>query len=352
VDLPLAERIRGCLLGGACGDALGAPVEFLSTRQIAARFGSKGITGFEPDNGPLGAVTDDTQMTMFTVEGLIRARVRQELGGVSDWPAVVHRACLRWLSTQLHPHTARPSIDGLDGWLIEDARLWSQRAPGTTCLVALKSATTLGAPAENDSKGCGTVMRDAPWGLAFPGDPDTAFRLAFEAARTTHGHPSAHYASGAIAAIVSRLCAGLDLGDAVERTITGNLRHPDGVEVAAALVMALQFAGQPGWRSSLLELGGGWVAEEALAIAVLCALSAEGSQQALIAAVNHDGDSDSTGAICGNLLGAALGADAFPAEWIAQLEMRDLLETLASDLADSLMPGFDARAFEVRYPGW
>lgn len=352
MDLPLAERIRGCLLGGACGDALGAPVEFWSTQQIAARYGSKGIAGFAHDVGPAGAITDDTQMTMFTVEGLIRARVRQGLHGAADWAAVVHHAYLRWLRTQLSTYDARSTIEGLDGWLIEERRLWSQRAPGTTCLVALRSATDFGVPANNDSKGCGTVMRDAPWGLAFPGDPDTAFKLAFSAAATTHGHPTAHYASGAVAAIVARLCAGMDLAGSVDRTIAGNLMHPDGVEVAAALSLALQLSGATDWRSSLLELGSGWVAEEALGIAVLCALSAETPRDALIAAVNHDGDSDSTGAICGNLLGAALGADVFPAEWVEQLEVRDLLETLAVDLAGSIARDFSVGAAEARYPGW
>lgn len=320
--------------------------------QIAARYGSKGIVGFEPDGGPAGAVTDDTQMTMFTVEGLIRAKVRQNLQGSSDWPAVVHHAYLRWLMTQLGSYEVRSSIDGLDGWLIDEDQLWSQRAPGTTCLVALKSATTWGAAANNDSKGCGTVMRDAPWGLVCPGDPGTAFRLAFDAARTTHGHASAHFASGAVAAIVARLCAGEALAGAVALTIKQNLSHPEGVEVAAALSMALHFAGEAGWRSCLLELGAGWVAEEALAIAVLCALAAETPRAALIAAVNHDGDSDSTGAICGNLLGTALGVEAIPAEWVDQLDVRDLLETLAADLADSVAPGFDADAAQVRYPGW
>jgi ADP-ribosyl-[dinitrogen reductase] hydrolase len=70
------DRIRGCLLGGAVGDALGAPVEFMSTDEIRAAFGPDGIEEFAFAYGRRGAVTDDTQMTLFTAEGLIRAEVR------------------------------------------------------------------------------------------------------------------------------------------------------------------------------------------------------------------------------------------------------------------------------------
>lgn len=352
MTLSLAERIRGCLLGGACGDALGAPVEFLSTGAIVSQHGSKGITDFDVAYGRRGAITDDSQMTIFTVDGIIRSIVREKQRGIgADWPAVVHHAYLRWLATQKHQFLARGDVAELDGWIIEDARLWSQRAPGATCISALNAANDFGSHAANNSKGCGTVMRDAPWGLAFAGQPQRAFDLASEAARTTHGHPSAASASGAVAAIVARICAGVGIAEAVEQTISEQLQHADASEVAYALSLAMSLSGD-GWRSSLLELGQGWVAEEALAIAVLCAVSAQNPKAALIAAVNHDGDSDSTGAICGNLLGAQLGASAFPAEWIAAVELGDLLEALSSDLASAVAGQFDVDALSKRYPGW
>lgn len=191
LTVPLPDRIRGCLLGGAVGDALGAPVEFMTTGDIVARYGPRGIADFDIAYGRRGAITDDTQMTLFTVDGLIRARVRGQLRGIVDPPSVVHHAYIRWLATQLNAFTARATLPDLDGWLIDDERLWSRRAPGMTCISALKAAKGFGIPAENDSKGCGTVMRDAPWGLASGGDPDRAYALAAQAARTTHGHPTA-----------------------------------------------------------------------------------------------------------------------------------------------------------------
>jgi ADP-ribosylglycohydrolase len=71
-----ADRLAGCLLGGAVGDALGANVEFDSAVVIRRRLGPQGVTGYVPGAWPVGAVTDDTQMTLFTAEGLLRARTR------------------------------------------------------------------------------------------------------------------------------------------------------------------------------------------------------------------------------------------------------------------------------------
>jgi ADP-ribosylglycohydrolase len=77
-QLSIKDRILGCLLGGACGDALGAPVEFLKDQQIRDKYGSEGIRDFDNAYGSIGAITDDTQMSLFTVEGIIRAWVRQQ----------------------------------------------------------------------------------------------------------------------------------------------------------------------------------------------------------------------------------------------------------------------------------
>ncbi len=80
------------------------------------------------------------------------------------------------------------------------------------------------------------------------------------------------------------------------------------------------------------------MAEEALAIGLFCALAAPDLESALRLAVNHGGDSDSTGAIAGNLLGASLGEDAIPERWLAVLELREEIERLAGELADLPSP--------------
>jgi ADP-ribosyl-[dinitrogen reductase] hydrolase len=65
-----SDHIAGCLLGRAVGDALGAPIEFLRLSEIRERFGLAGLTDYAPAYGKLGAITDDTQMTLFTAERL------------------------------------------------------------------------------------------------------------------------------------------------------------------------------------------------------------------------------------------------------------------------------------------
>lgn len=79
-------RFLGCLLGGAVGDALGASVEFMKRSEILAHFGPKGITQHAPIYGGLGKITDDTQMTLFTAEGLIRGWVRSCFNGITSYP--------------------------------------------------------------------------------------------------------------------------------------------------------------------------------------------------------------------------------------------------------------------------
>ncbi|HSM50597.1 MAG TPA: ADP-ribosylglycohydrolase family protein, partial [Thermoanaerobaculia bacterium] len=167
-DVTYLDRVRGCLLGGALGDALGAPIEFLSLGEIRERFGSGGLRHLERAYGRVGAITDDTQMTLFTAEGLIRAWVRGDIRGIGHPPSVVHHAYLRWLHTQGVPwkEVFRPvKEEEPDGWLVREKWLHARRAPGRTCMSALRQADGLGAPARNDSKGCGGVMRVAPVGL-------------------------------------------------------------------------------------------------------------------------------------------------------------------------------------------
>jgi ADP-ribosylglycohydrolase len=110
-----ADSIRGCLLGGAVGDALGAPVEFDAMERIRERFGPAGITELAEAYGRRGAITDDTQMTLFTAEGLIRAYVRGVTKGICHAPTVVDHAYARWLITHRGHRPASPGSAVADG---------------------------------------------------------------------------------------------------------------------------------------------------------------------------------------------------------------------------------------------
>ncbi len=332
-------RFVGCLLGGAVGDALGAPVEFMKRTEILRRFGPKGITQYAPAYGGIGLITDDTQMTLFTAEGLIRAWVRGCMKGITTYSGVTAHAYLRWLRTQ----GERPTCDidfGSDepGWLFQQRELHHRRAPGNTCIAALRAMGSLGAPARNDSKACGGVMRVAPVGLfarrlGQQESPQDAFRLGTELAALTHGHPTGALTGGVLAVLILALTDGASLSEALTASKTILCAEPGHEETLRAVEMAETLAASgEAHEVAIAQLGQGWVAEEALAISIYCALVARNFKQGVILAVNHDGDSDSTGSITGNLLGAMLGVKAIPSEWLEPLELREVITTVAEDL--------------------
>lgn len=314
----MLDRFRGCLLGGAIGDALGAPVEFSSAAEIEQRGGV--LRAYFS-----GHITDDTQMTLFTAEGLIKAWL-----SASSPVGAIHAAYRDWHRTQ--SMRIPDPFAATDSWLIQHRSLWSQRAPGLTCMSAL-AASTGPHKAENDSKGCGGVMRVAPVGLASA----WPFELAAAAAELTHGHPTSSAASGAFALLISLLIGGATLRDAIAQMAADLSRRPGAEEAAAAISDARQLAviypgkGIPAALDASGR-GAGWIAEEALAVAIYACLRASDPVKALVLSVEHDGDSDSTGAIAGNILGAALGASWIPADWLQRLELRELINQMAADL--------------------
>jgi len=347
------SRILGSLLGGAIGDTLGAPIEFPNLHDIRKAHGPAGVTGYVPGHWGPGAFTDDTQMTLFTAEGLIRADNRRRDRGLQDVPLVIWGAYRRWLETQ--DPRARPEADDSSihsGWLVDEPVLHAQRAPGTTCLAALRSGTpgSIGAPL-NNSKGCGGVMRVAPIGLV----ADDPFDLGCAAAALTHGHPSGYLAAGMFAAVVAGVTRGEPLSTAIDRSMDTLRGHPGHEETVKAVrkALALAASGRDPSPELVETLGGGWVAEEALAITLYCAIVAPEFREGVLLAVNHSGDSDSTGSMVGNLLGATLGLAALPGEWLRDLEARPVIERVASDLAAQ----FAAERVTIsrdmeRYPPW
>ncbi|MDO9410072.1 ADP-ribosylglycohydrolase family protein [Patulibacter sp.] len=329
------NRFRGCLLGGAVGDALGAGIEHDSLSRIRHRFGPDGLQGPAPAYGRESAITDDTQMTLFTAEALLRTYTREAERGIPDDPVLqLDEAYARWLRTQGEqsrrwkdqsavPSTVERLLTGPD----------ARRGPGRTCIAAMRGSVA-GSPEEptNSSKGCGGVVRVAPIGLVY-GDPEAAADVARRAAALTHGHPTGFHTAGAFAMLIAQLRAGEWLGIALQ-TVIGSLTTSDAQETREALVRANTSARL--CHDPLAEdvefLGEGWVADEALAIAVNCALVAESFEHGLLLAVNHGGASPSTGAICGALLGTIFGLSAIPDRWLAGLEHGDEITEIADDL--------------------
>lgn len=355
-NTPSFDRFLGCLLGGAAGDALGAPVEFATLAEIRAQTGGGLLRDYLPEPGRSGpAVTDDTQMALFTAEGLMRAHNRGAERGIWHVPSLVHSAYLRWLSTQGETvPESRTTRLWRSGWLLDQPALHERRAPGSTCLAALRSGR-VGTIAEpiNDSKGCGGVMRVAPVGLLAQ-DP---FGLACELAAITHGHPSGYLSAGVLAAVIGRVVHGEPLPAAIDAALAQLRQRPGHEECLAAVERAMQLVQtQPATPETLERLGGGWVGEEALAIALFCALTAPNFEDGVALAVTHSGDADSTGAIAGNILGAMLGAAAIPERWLAPLTLRPTVEQVARDLYAHAARVAGERAVPLddwdRYPGY
>lgn len=343
-DRPRA-LIRASLFGGAIGDALGAEIEFWSLDRIRARF-PDGVDRILPHDGIPAAITDDTQMTLFTAEGLIRGVVRAQARGLCHPPSVVHHALLRWLATQ---GETGQGLSLCRTGLIADQRLHRRRAPGNTCLSALRQSRSFGDMARNDSKGCGTIMRMAPVGLLQRSGIDT---LADGCAHLTHGHQTGRDVARAFVHVIALLLDGQPLPEALRALRQMEFDAPTQRAIAAACD-----APGDGRPETVERLGGGWVAEEALAIALYAARVATGLEHGLRIAVTHSGDSDSTGAIAGNLLGLMFPAEVMGHDWRRRIECADLIDRLAADLhaarATLLAPetDFDSRMWPF-YPGF
>lgn len=370
------SRVRGTLLGSALGDALGAPLAGLTLDGIREAHGPQGLTGLAPApaHGPAhapgrrGAVTAATQLTLFTVDGLIRAHVRRDTGAWHP-PTDVHRAYLRWAATQ---HDWGPDERRADnGWLAQEEWLYARRAPDRASLTGFADEV-LGTPAQPKNptaRDAAATTRSAPFGLLVGWEPALVLQLAVECAAQSHGHPTAYLSAGALAVIVHGLTRGDSLDSAVQRTLGLLGARPGHQPVTDALQRALAAVtqGSPGPRSveALSETDDpdpeagtgtgtrdGRDAADALAIAVYCALVAEDVPHGLRLAVNHGGDSTATGALCGALLGALHGETALPAPWLAELEGRATLLELSDDFALEMTQGPALHGPAVSSPGW
>lgn len=191
-------------------------------------------------------------------------------------------------------------------------------------------------------------MRVAPAGLFY--SKERAFEMAVDFAALTHGHPSGYLSAGVLASIISSIINGSNIETAIEDASTELTKHENHQECYQAIQGAVDLSYksiEP--REAISKLGEGWVGEETLAIAIYCALKYKDDfKKAITISVNHDGDSDSTGAVTGNILGAYLGMDAIPKEWIKKVELKDEIIQIADDLLLGYQEGGE---WWNKYPG-
>lgn len=340
------DKIRGSLVGGAVGDALGYPVEFMSFSEIQRRFGENGITSLACEKNLSGyagdsdkaLISDDTQMTLFTACGLLNTENHeQRRDSVKD-------AYVEWYYTQNMRNNHKPK----KCWIADLPEMNQRRAPGGTCLSALDLINVEMEP-HNESKGCGGVMRTAPVALyGAVNDRMTiveSVKLAGDAAKLTHQHPLGWLPSSLEAYIIYSLLQNDQprvedfrsyVVEGIKMLKTLYPSNDNMIQYLENLInRALALANLQGSDVSNIEesLGGGWVGEEALAIAIYCvAKYFNDFEKAVVAAVNHSGDSDSTGAVTGNIIGAVVGYDAIPQYYKDSLELHDVILHVADDI--------------------
>lgn len=351
----LMNAVRGSLVGGAIGDALGYAVEFMREDEIFDTYGDAGITAYDYRfKNDVAAFSDDTQMTLFTAEGLLNSRA----DGSSLPRKHIAYAYQSWLMTQFSRYDAvREVFKDRKSRLLQEKQLFARRAPGHTCITALQDATFTQfepddydyiAAHKNDSKGCGGVMRVAPIAL----DPVLRSKMTIEeldmeaaqAAAITHGHPLGYMPAAMQCHIISRIVFPdgqrkpleeivLEARDAIAKLFAGDEYLDELIEIVDSAIALSKDSRND--LDNIHWLGEGWVAEETLAIAIYCALRYQDDfSKGMIAAVNHNGDSDSTGAVAGNILGAWIGYEAIEEKWKTNLELRDLILQTADSLSE------------------
>lgn len=348
-SMSLQDKIRGSLIGGAIGDALGYPVEFVNSFEgIQKRYGEHGITKFDTtqwsmdvqDNNGKAVISDDTQMTLFTANGLLNAAKNKSN------PNYLYGICMayiEWYLTQIGKKSGKYK----DCWIAKLPELNKRRAPGQTCMESLYSLYKGWEP-QNNSKGCGGIMRIAPIPLFAAVNKrmsiTDAMKLAASASEITHQHPLGFLPSALESYIIYNLM------EKEESSLTDFKNYVDD-GLAILRVMFPEHDIHVGELKSLIEkaikladnslsdvenienIGGGWTAEETLAIAVYCIVKYYGDfEKAVIAAVNHGGDSDSTGAVLGNILGTVVGYDALPQHFKENIELHDVILHMADEL--------------------
>lgn len=350
------NQIRGSLIGGAAGDALGYPIEFMNERGIFARFGEGGIWEYQLDRlCGKALISDDTQMTLFTANGILVADTRLSMRGIGGTP---HRylptSYQDWLRTQEvsfeeSERLPKGVMNNTISWLLDVPELFVRRAPGNTCLSALRRQKEEGWPgdfigfSQNNSKGCGGIMRVAPLALMNYSSVgiEALDREAAEIAAITHGHSLGYMSAAVLVHIINRIVYPkyrmslkeiiIEAKETVAEIFVGDEHLRELTDIIDCAVRLSENDRRD--IDNIHQLGEGWVAEETLAIAIYCALRHQDDfSKGIIAAVNHNGDSDSTGAVTGNILGAWIGYEAIEPKWKENLELKDVILEMAGDL--------------------
>lgn len=299
------EKAQGCLLGLACGDALGRPLEFKSAATIRDQYGTvDGMVGYGSHGQPPGTITDDTELALGIARSLVS---RGEFDGED-----VAKRFVDWYETDpfdigLMTHDAISRLEDGEPWDEAGLTVWESRREGSNA-------------------GNGSVMRCAPYALAFADDPQYLGQVSEQSSAITHADPRCKRGCAVLNLTIAALLRDEDdpLQRALETSYSGQSNAP---EIEAAV------QGLPDSVSESEITNGGYVVD-ALQAGIYYALSAEDAEDAIVRAVNAGGDADTVGAITGALAGARFGAKSLPDEWLNEIDETDELLQLGGDLLE------------------
>ena len=317
------SQFQGCIVGLAVGDALGYPAEFRVRKDLLAAFGPDGITDFVTledkrlpqkifigAKHPPGTYTDDTQMSIAVAEGLLEA-------GGDDIDSLMKAIGKHFIAWHYSPE--------------------NNRAPGQACTQGTLNFEE-GIPWREsgvpDSKGCGSAMRVSPIGIFYE-DLEQVADVARASSRLTHRHDAAYEGAAAAALMVAMALKGAspeDMYETIQFMCQG--RSADFDSCWGKVPRLLDRPSEKVLTEDVL--GESWIAEETAASAMYCYWKFPDSyQDAVLAAVNTDGDSDSIAAITGSVLGARHGLEAIEEKWRREIEKSAMLHELAERLFNS-----------------
>jgi ADP-ribosyl-[dinitrogen reductase] hydrolase len=297
------DRAAGVLLGLACGDALGRPVEGLSARDIESRYGRLDeLVGDGVHHQPAGTLTDDTDLARCIARSLV------ERGDFA--PTDVAERFVAWYEAgpigmgRMTADAVRNLQDGL-AWDEAGHRVWRNRPEG-------------------ENAGNGSVMRCAPYAVAFAGDPARLEAVSRDSSAITHADPRCT----AGCAVLNLTLAAVLVCDADGVEVLRTARERVG-DLPDPLAEALDGVPLPSNRCRTTAY-----VVDTLQAALSVGLTADGAEAGLVEAVNLGGDTDTIGAVTGAIVGARFGAADLPERWLSVLDRADELRELGEQLAE------------------
>lgn len=339
------SKFRGAFLAGACGDALGYPLDKFSVKRIIRQFGPFGLRTLVrmKKSGYISQVSANTQMMLAAADGIFWAAAKD-----LECDEGIYRGYMRWFYSQTGEEPRRGQRTWLrrqphekDFCLVREKFMHARRDAGGTSLAALECAERGSLKNKvNDVPNSEPLLRSIPVGLYYAGRPKDAFYEGVRSAVLTHSNPVSYLSAASVAALAASLAGGTSLPKSlacIVRLLSGMDRTE---EIVASLEAAVTQANEhPAGKEepwahldSLRSLGTGEAANEALAIAVYCTMACDDPFEAIITAANHDGRSSTTAALTGAIEGIRMGDSFLPQFWLGSLEGKDILEEVSDKL--------------------